>query len=112
MTLGTMKHKGQVCPADRDEVESIFDVLNLDLLTPPEIEGEFFRKSLSWFKKESEKFETYTAQMIRASQVLQNLGFEILVLHASQLSEVLYEDSCQALASAGTDQFEIVPLNR
>lgn len=110
VTLGTMKHRGELNALESIAVDSIFGVLNKNLPTPPDIENEVFRKSISWFKKDSTQFEIYTQQMILAAQVLKNKGYEILILETNQLHDFLYEDSDQVLINSGSVGFKINPV--
>jgi len=64
---------------------------------PPDIETDLFRNSLSWFKMNSDQFNSYRGNMKRAAQILRKMGNEILILEAQYLSRVLYEDAGQIL---------------
>lgn len=110
VTLGTMKHKGQLEDRVKTEVESIFEALDKELPTPPDMETEAFQRSISWLKQNSPRFEACEAQMKRAAQILKDMGHEILVLEAAQLEKLLYEDLHQALVEAGGNPFQVAPL--
>ena len=104
-----MQHKGQLTPSEKTEVESIFEILNRALPTPPEVETAIFKDSTSWFKKDSIQFVSFSDLMKRAARVLQARGHEILVLESNQIQSVLYEDLDQVLVKAGSTQFQTLP---
>ncbi len=105
-----MLHNKELNPVLKREVETLFEQLNRVLPTPPNMDLEVFRHSLSWFKKDSINFDSCITNINTAAKILMILGYEILLLEAEKLENVLYEDQDQVVVQTGAHHFSVSPI--